>query len=295
MNFENLESLLAIVDEGSFRKAAEKLNKAQPAVSYAIKTLEDELALTLFDRTHYKPELTKAGQILHQKAKIILDQKNDFLRLAKFLSEGGDFQVRLSITALFPLQLISERLKSFTENNPHTDLKINVDVLSTMLRLEKDEVDIGITELVQWPFDKYDVFELCKVRMIPVIATKHPLLQLNPNKIFENYDIKNIPQVVIQSTLPEAKNTNAGIVSEDLKWRVSDFKTKETMILESLGWGFMPDHMVSEQLEKNTLSVLKLNTHPAFDFPLYAIRAKNPKKWGPSLKCMWELLTQIKN
>jgi DNA-binding transcriptional LysR family regulator len=294
MNFESLECFEAIIATGSFRKAAEKLNKAQPAVSYAIKNLESELNLELFDRTQYKPSLTPAGEILYLKITRLIEQKNDLLQLARTLKEGGDFQVRLSITALFPLQKISDRLKAFTLDHPHTDLKINVDVLSTMFRLENEEADIGITELLHWPYEKFEAIELCKIKMIPVISAQHPLLLAQPDKVFSAYEIKNIPQIIIQSTLTQAKDIKAGIISENLKWRVSDFKTKETMILEALGWGFMPDHMVREQLEVKNLKVLNLENNSIFDYPLYALRSKNPKRWGPSLDGLWGLLTSPK-
>ncbi len=294
MNFDNLESFLAVVQHGSFRKAAEKLNKAQPAISYAIKNLETELGLDLFDRTHYKPELTQAAQVLLEKISQLVDQKNSLIDSARYLAEGGDFQVRLSITALFPVHLISAKLKQFTLEHTFTDLKINVDVLSTLFRLKNDEADIGISELLQWPYEKFDAIELCKIKMIPVISSNHPTYTENPDKIFFDHEIKHIPQVVIQSTLPEAKDINAGILSENLKWRVSDFKTKETMILESLGWGFMPDHMVNQMLETQKLKVLKLQTRPIYDYPLYVLKRKKPKKWGPSLESLWSLLIQAK-
>lgn len=294
MNFESLECFEAIISTGSFRKAAEKLNKAQPAVSYAIKNLEAELNLELFDRTQYKPSLTPAGQILYQKITRLIEQKKDLLQTAQTLKEGGDFQVRLSITALFPLQKISDKLKKFTMSYPYCDLKINVDVLSTMFRLESEEADIGITELLRWPYEKFEAIELCKIKMIPVISATHPLIQMAPDKVFSTYEIKNIPQIIIQSTLPEAKDIKAGIVSENLKWRVSDFKTKETMILEALGWGFLPDHMIQELLQEKRLAVLNLENNSIFDYPLYALRSKSPKRWGPSLEGLWSLLTPSK-
>lgn len=290
MNFEYLQSFVAIVDLGSFRKAAESLNKAQPAVSYDIKSLESDLNLTLFDRSSYKPTLTTSGEVFYQKAKNILNQTKELKAHAEFLSQGGDSEVRLSITVLFPLQGISKKLKDFQGQNPYTNLKINMDVLSTMHRLQNEEAHIGITELVNWPYDNFHVVELCKVKMIPVIAAQHPLV-LNQKKItFDSHQIKNIPQIVIQSSLPETQKISAGVLTDNLKWRVSDFKSKETMILESLGWGFMPDHMINDKLKSKQLMVLDLKNNPSFEYPLYALKPKRPKSWGPALEKLWKSL-----
>ena len=62
MTFEQLRVLNAIVTEGTFRGAAEKLYKSQPAISNMIKKLEDECGITLFSREQYRPELTEHGQ-----------------------------------------------------------------------------------------------------------------------------------------------------------------------------------------------------------------------------------------
>ena len=50
IGFEELEALLAIVEHGSFRAASEKLHKAQSSVSYAIKNLEKDLGIEVFDK-----------------------------------------------------------------------------------------------------------------------------------------------------------------------------------------------------------------------------------------------------
>ena len=65
---EELETLVSIVEEGSFRAASERLMKAQSAVSYAIKNLETDLGVILFDRTFYRPRLTAEGETIYQKA-----------------------------------------------------------------------------------------------------------------------------------------------------------------------------------------------------------------------------------
>ena len=60
---DQLLVLLAVVEEGSFTRAAKRLRRANSAVSYAIDTLEAQLGVSLFDRgTTRKPKLTDAGE-----------------------------------------------------------------------------------------------------------------------------------------------------------------------------------------------------------------------------------------
>lgn len=64
MDFPELEVLISLAQEGSFSRAAEKLNRSQPAVSQAIRRLEDELDTPLLDRSSRKVTLTAAGSVL---------------------------------------------------------------------------------------------------------------------------------------------------------------------------------------------------------------------------------------
>jgi DNA-binding transcriptional LysR family regulator len=64
MDFPELEVLISLAQEGSFSRAAEKLNRSQPAVSQALRRLEDELDTPLLDRSSRKVTLTAAGSAL---------------------------------------------------------------------------------------------------------------------------------------------------------------------------------------------------------------------------------------
>ena len=64
MTFRALEIFLAVADEKSFGKAAQKLFISQPSVTQQIKKLENELGFALFLRDKHNVELTKAGEMI---------------------------------------------------------------------------------------------------------------------------------------------------------------------------------------------------------------------------------------
>ena len=68
MDFSQLEIFLSIAQEKSFSRAAEKMLRTQPAISIAIKRLEEELGEVLFDRSSKAGTMTEAGKILHSRA-----------------------------------------------------------------------------------------------------------------------------------------------------------------------------------------------------------------------------------
>ena len=72
MTFRALEIFLAVADEKSFGKAAQKLFISQPSVTQQIKKLENEFGFTLFHRDKHIVELTEAGEIIQAAARSIL-------------------------------------------------------------------------------------------------------------------------------------------------------------------------------------------------------------------------------
>ena len=77
MEFGQLEIFLCIAEERSFSRAAEKLLRTQPALSIAIKRLEEELGEPLFDRSSRNGTLTEAGRILHSYAQRLINLRQE--------------------------------------------------------------------------------------------------------------------------------------------------------------------------------------------------------------------------
>jgi DNA-binding transcriptional LysR family regulator len=77
MEFGQLEIFLCIADEKSFSRAAEKMLRTQPALSIAIKRLEEELGEPLFDRSSKNGKLTEAGKILYSYAQRLINLRQE--------------------------------------------------------------------------------------------------------------------------------------------------------------------------------------------------------------------------
>ena len=93
MDLAELEVLISLAQEGSFSRAAESLHRSQPAVSQAIRRLEDEVQAQLMDRTSRKVVLTAAGTALLGYARRMValreDAKRSLDELRQKLRRGG--------------------------------------------------------------------------------------------------------------------------------------------------------------------------------------------------------------
>jgi hypothetical protein len=67
MDLSELQVFLTVASERSFSRAAAKLHRTQPAVSQAIRRLEDELGERLFDRSSKQGALTEVGRVLRER------------------------------------------------------------------------------------------------------------------------------------------------------------------------------------------------------------------------------------
>ncbi len=103
----HLEYFLAIVDEGSFSRAAQRLQMAQPPLSQRIKSLEGQLGCELFDRSRRQIELTPAGNLLVPEARTMLQLAADLPHI--LTSHPGQRPVvRVDLPDTWPIWLVTD-------------------------------------------------------------------------------------------------------------------------------------------------------------------------------------------
>src|SRR5437773_12362770 len=97
VTIHQLQCFDAVVSEGSFQAAADRLLRAQPSVSLAVKNLEAQLKLSLLDRSGYRVSLTEAGRLFHARAKTFLHELGALKTHATQLAMGEESELRVVI------------------------------------------------------------------------------------------------------------------------------------------------------------------------------------------------------
>ncbi len=124
MEFQQLEMFAALVEEGSVSRAAERVCRTPPAVSIAMRKLEDEMGAPLFDRAERQhQELTSTGKVLYSYATRLLQMRREAISSLKDL-QGQTGTLRLGTHESTSLYLLPSLLNSF--NRRHAGIKTEV-------------------------------------------------------------------------------------------------------------------------------------------------------------------------
>jgi LysR family transcriptional regulator, nitrogen assimilation regulatory protein len=132
MNLRQLHSFVGIVEEGSFNRAAQRLNATQSGLSMQIRNLEDDLRVSLFDRTPRGVTLTRAGHLFYGRAIAILRQINQAEADLKDLSGKVSGPLKVGLMPTFTRNLLAPVLENFIADFPNVELTI-VEAYSAVL------------------------------------------------------------------------------------------------------------------------------------------------------------------
>ncbi len=175
MDLAQLETFLCIAQERSFSRAAEKLYRTQPAISIAIKRLEEELGESLFDRSSKGGTLTDAGELLLAYAQRMINLREE--ALGAFQELRGLHRGKLSIGAneSTSLYLLPQLLLEYRQRSP--DIKIQVyRALSERIPHEVIERNLDFGFLSYDPVHpELESLEVHRDRMVLVMPPGHRL------------------------------------------------------------------------------------------------------------------------
>jgi DNA-binding transcriptional LysR family regulator len=124
LELRHLRYFVAIAEEGSFTRAAERLWIAQPGLSTQIRRLEAELGFKLFARHSRGVELTEAGELFLERVRIVLAAVETAGATGRDLDAGVIGSVRLGVAGEARWRLTSELLQRFTRERPGVELTL---------------------------------------------------------------------------------------------------------------------------------------------------------------------------
>ena len=169
---------IALADELSFARAAEKLHLSQPALSRSIQTLEQELGLALFDRDNRNVALTTVGATFMQQARRLVYQMRSLERDMGLLRDSDIGDVAFGVGPLPAAAFLPSLLRSVRAERPALQLTVgshNWRYLLQHLLAEEIEFFVADTRDIV-PEPNLAITPLCRMAGAFLCRAGHPLL-----------------------------------------------------------------------------------------------------------------------
>jgi DNA-binding transcriptional LysR family regulator len=174
MELRHLRYFVAVAEELHFRRAAERLYVAQPAVSEQVRKLEGELGVRLFDRTQRSVSLTDAGAALLVEARRVLRQAEIAQMAARNAGDRANQELRIGhVSDLLP-RCVTRAMRTLGASSPRIRMRLETGAavrLIDELRAERlDAVVVGLPA----PTSKLRVTPAGHQRAVLALPVTHP-------------------------------------------------------------------------------------------------------------------------
>lgn len=255
-SLDQLQVLITVVHEGSFAAAGRRLHRATSAISYSIASLEEQLGLKLFDRTNARrPKLTNAGETVLAKARSVTTGVSDIKARVASIRQGLEAELTLVVDVMFPTQRLVEAVQAFEVKFPTVALRLNLEALGAVSQLvQRGAVRLGIGGLHHSDTAGLEVVSVGQVEMIPVAAPTHPLAGPEGEVVGA---AKLHRQLVLMVREAFQQGPDVAVFASE-NWTMSDLGAKHALLLAGLGWGYMPEPTVRQDIADGRLVRLKV-------------------------------------
>ena len=263
ITIEVLEILDAIERRGSFAKAAQELNKATSALSYAVQKLEEQLDIALFQRQGRRSVLTPAGQLVLEQGRLIIQASTRLANKAKEVSTGWETRIRIALESIAPAQPFFAVLATFLEQFPSIEIDIRECVLNGGWEaLELDHVDLLIGAPGPVPQQKgFRAVRLEDNHLVPVISARHPVAAIASDRDAVSQALPKLRRVVVHDTSLVDISRSEGLSKDGRMLYVQNIDQKLHAILSGAGIGNLPISRIKPHLDSGELVQLNLVTN----------------------------------
>jgi DNA-binding transcriptional LysR family regulator len=257
MELTQLEFFIMVVEQGSFSKAALRVYRTQPAVSIAIRRLEEEIGVPLFDRSQKTPTLTDAGQLFYDYAQRILalrDQAQNVVSELRSLERG---RVRIGANESTSLYLLPHLILEFREKHPNVLVEI-FRRTSEVLPREVLDRNVDFALLAFKPDDKeLESFPILEDELVLILNQDHSLakraevrIEDLANESFLAHNVKTGSRHKVVEAFAQ-HHTPLNITLE-----LATVETIKRFVQLKIGLAFVPRMCVAEELSRGTLATV---------------------------------------
>ncbi len=261
MELRHLRYFCSVVEHGSFTRAAEECSVAQPSLSQQIKNLEEELGELLLKRHPRRIELTEAGALLLEHARLILSEAESLEKTFKKRSAMVEGEVALGIIPTMAPYFVPDLVRRFGGDHPSVRIQIQEGRTSEQVNaLVHGKIDFAITSDIspadrkRWSLHVREVFQENLMLAVPsshrlaAHAGPLPLAQVPRDEIV----LLSEGHCLSEQTLKVCKLRRSGD-----RLQCGQLETLLALVGAGLGVGFIPE-MAARSVPSKNVKILRL-------------------------------------
>lgn len=258
LTLDALQMLDAIDLRGSFAAAAGALHRVPSAVTHAVRRLEEDLGVTLFERTGRRAVLTAAGRTLLEEGRHLLRAAAELEGRVRSVATGWESELTIAVDASIAPATLFPLIEEFTGEAAGTRLRLTAEVLGgTWDALHTGRADLAVGASGEPPpGGGWIVRPLEPLEFVLAVAPGHPLASA-PEPLTRSA-VAPYRVVVLADTSRELSGRSAGLAAMADTLTVADAETKLAAQLAGLGIGHLPRPVAERHAAEGRLVIKRM-------------------------------------
>jgi DNA-binding transcriptional LysR family regulator len=287
MDLMQLEMFVAMVEESNFHKAAERVFRTQPALSMALRKLEQEVGAPLFDRTNRNDyTLTDSGEVLYEYAKRLLNLRDEALTTLRQLHTLQSGRIRLGANESTSLYLLPQIILAFREQYPRIKIEVSRHLSAKLpYELRQRNLDVAILSFLPEESDLESTL-IMRDKLVLVASPEHPLARQKRVHVRdlggEAFIAHNAHSPARQKVIDTFRKFQTPL---NITTEIATMETIKKFVAMNIGLGFVPLMCVEEAVERGELAIIPLEGFH-HERNLWAVRRKTESHSHAALALM---------
>ena len=264
MNLNQLRYFICLAETLSFTKAAQACFISQTAMTQQIQNLERTVGTALLKRDKHHVELTAAGRVYLNEARLIVSKSNEAIKLARLASEGVEGELRLGYASGLGQSDLIFQLQNFHRMYPAIKMSFFADSTSALFNcLERNDCDIIFTvspRIREYPGMKHQYLKSCQV--MAVVPAGHSL----SGKTSLTYkELENEQFIMMEpSDRPKDQMEESVLIYErggfypNITAMEKNPETLMLMISVGMGISILPEYIVKPYQEDQNMKIIPM-------------------------------------
>nr|WP_216602195.1 DNA-binding transcriptional activator PunR [Vibrio pectenicida] len=248
----SLELVDTVARLGSFTSAAQVLHKVPSAISYGVRQIEQDLDVVLFRRLPRKMELTVAGEVFIEQARVMLRQMEEVKYQTKRAAHGWQKTLKLTLDNVVKLECLKPLVEDFYQTFPDAELQINMEVFNgswEAISQERADIVVGATSAIPVG-GEFEVKDMGGLDWTFVVAPNHPCAK---QQVLTEELVSQFPAICLDDTSNVLPKRHSGHYPHQRRLLLPNWHTAIECLKNGVGVGYMPSHIAVPLVDQGVL------------------------------------------